>query len=523
MPRFSPDGTRLLFVSNETGDYEVYVVDLDGGEPTNLTNDPAIDDRAAWSPDGTRIAFRSERSGNSEIHVMDADGGCVMQLTDNPASDQHPKWLPDGSGILFQSTRDQEESDILVMRADGEMVTPVIAHAARDRSGSWDPSNFTAPGYPPPTRPDPLFGDHLLLTFADADDGISELAIWNLAGPEAVVNLTGELGLRAAHGAWSPDGTEIAFEADDDTASFQIWIVDAAGNNARRLPVQGEAPAWSPDGRTIAYAGLVGLSLIDARGCDDRTIYEYALEDRVLDTQWSPDGGTIVFRMTPVDGDSHIYALSMPDLELTQLTFEGQNVEPAISPDGTQIAFKAFGRGPESIWVMNLDGSDQRPLYGGTTNDFHPTWSPDGSHIAVETIREDSRAVITVRLSDGEITDVVELPVDAGRWNEPVWYPLAGAGEEADPTPTSTTTTTGPTTTTLPPEATTTTLGAAAAPSDSGGGIPTIVWILLLVAAMLAAFAGGVFYVTRRAAAAGGSSTSEPPPPPPPAPLPDEE
>ncbi|UCC48931.1 MAG: PD40 domain-containing protein, partial [Gemmatimonadota bacterium] len=76
------------------GNYEIYVMNADGSNPVRLTDNPAGDYEPAWSPDGTRIAFMSYRDGNYEIYVMEADGSNPARLTDNPAGDNHPAWSP---------------------------------------------------------------------------------------------------------------------------------------------------------------------------------------------------------------------------------------------------------------------------------------------------------------------------------------------------------------------------------------------------------------------------------------------
>ena len=70
-PNWSPDGTRITFISDRDGNNEIYVMDADGSNQTNLTNNDVWDDFPNWSPDGTKIAFSSSRDGNIEIYVMD--------------------------------------------------------------------------------------------------------------------------------------------------------------------------------------------------------------------------------------------------------------------------------------------------------------------------------------------------------------------------------------------------------------------------------------------------------------------
>ena len=98
---WSPDGKQLVFDSTRNGSWEIFVMDADGSNVQRLTHNDKVDARPVWSPDGQRIAFHSDRDGSSdqpevwsefEIYVMDADGGNVERLTDNNHYDGHPDW-----------------------------------------------------------------------------------------------------------------------------------------------------------------------------------------------------------------------------------------------------------------------------------------------------------------------------------------------------------------------------------------------------------------------------------------------
>ena len=80
-------------MSDRELDYEIYVMDADGANQINLTNNFADDERPTWSPDGQRIAFQSDRNGDYEIYVMNADGTNQVNITNNPAADDvMPAW-----------------------------------------------------------------------------------------------------------------------------------------------------------------------------------------------------------------------------------------------------------------------------------------------------------------------------------------------------------------------------------------------------------------------------------------------
>jgi Tol biopolymer transport system component len=129
---------KIAFMSTRDGHYEVYSMDIDGANQTNLTNSPADNFNPAWSPDGTAIAFASERDGNREIYVMDADGANQTNLTNSPADDFHPAWSPDGTAIAFASERD-DNYEIYVMDADGANRARLTSHPATDWTPTWSP------------------------------------------------------------------------------------------------------------------------------------------------------------------------------------------------------------------------------------------------------------------------------------------------------------------------------------------------------------------------------------------------
>ena len=141
LPVWSPDGSKILFLSDRDGPGEIFSMNPDGTQQTNLTANPAADGWPAWSPDGTKIAFQSYRDGNAEIYVMNANGSGVSRLTSNASFDGGPSWSPDGSRIAFESDRDGD-SEIYVMNADGSGQAQLTTHPALDGFPVWTESRW---------------------------------------------------------------------------------------------------------------------------------------------------------------------------------------------------------------------------------------------------------------------------------------------------------------------------------------------------------------------------------------------
>lgn len=100
-PRLSRDGTHVLYQSNRTGTWQLYVLDVASRTSRALTTGTANNNLPDWDPDNRRIAFVSDRDGNEEIYLMEGDN--VRRLTTRAGRDIHPYFSPDGKKLLFNS------------------------------------------------------------------------------------------------------------------------------------------------------------------------------------------------------------------------------------------------------------------------------------------------------------------------------------------------------------------------------------------------------------------------------------
>ena len=191
---------------------------------------------------------------------------------------------------------------------------------------------------------------------------------------------------------------DIVFLSDRDGSS-DIYVMQDDGSHIRRVTATRFAKgglAWSPDGRQIAFDADLNsavqpqqadIFLINADGTGERNLTEHP----ALDTSkcWSPDGTHLVFSSTR-DGNWELHRMEIATREVRQLTRLGFASAPDWSPDGRYIAFEHEGSEGRHIYIMNADGKNIRPLLRRLRKGRFGTsimvssfakWSPDGKYI----------------------------------------------------------------------------------------------------------------------------------------------
>ncbi|TGC09498.1 TolB family protein [Methanolobus halotolerans] len=133
-PSVSPDGTRVAYISRLAGNYDVWIMDIDGTNSKRITDSPGHESSPSWSPDGSKLIY----SLDGDILVQNTDGINPIVLTSNSYDNIDPAYSPDGSMIVFSSDQ-SGDYDLWLMGADGKGFTMLTSAASDERAPAWSP------------------------------------------------------------------------------------------------------------------------------------------------------------------------------------------------------------------------------------------------------------------------------------------------------------------------------------------------------------------------------------------------
>jgi Tol biopolymer transport system component/DNA-binding winged helix-turn-helix (wHTH) protein len=353
-PTISPDGTLIAYASNQSGNFDIWVRPVVGGEPFALTADPADDTQPDWSPDGKWIAFRSERTWTHAGSQRSTGGLFRVSVADRRVerisqSGFFPQISPDGARLVFNSSA-FASSTYYLAAADGTGAVPIAGAPSVMAS-----SELTAIGWHPAGR----------LVFLHRHDG--RLRLSSLA----------------------PDSRTIV---EHDTAAVQARVSALAITIADREPL-----AWSADGRTLYFVGQTdGLRSLWQITVDPASLSMRDGPRRITAAAGEWNGHPVA---TPSGGVAFASSTSARRVWLTRLDTSGRTLaealtpatpaewnasQPALSPDGREMVIQVVPMGwPRELRLVRLDGGTHRRLRALADDEsvFMTHWSPDGRRL----------------------------------------------------------------------------------------------------------------------------------------------
>jgi Tol biopolymer transport system component/DNA-binding winged helix-turn-helix (wHTH) protein len=377
---------------------------------TRITFDEGLQNEPTWSPDGRYIAYSSDRGGKFDIWVQQVSGGDPIQITKGPGRHWQPQWSPDGKYIVYRS----EEGN------GGIYVIPALGGAGLDRK--------IAPfGYYPQWSPNSL--QVLFQTQLTALGYSNRFYVAQLDGSaprEVLADFIAQNKLWARSAVWYPDGKRVTVWAGDVSPSPVFWTVSLAGGSGTKMEIapavqrklaeasgEGEAGeqrgeysfSWSPSGDAIYFErGYRGARNIWKMTVDPKTQRASGI-DR-LTTGPGPDAGVAV----SADGRRLAFTAKSQRIRTWLFPFEAttghlkgggeaitspgrMSVDPTLSRDGTKVAYRvphgeslgpSYGDVRNEVWVKSLLDGHESPLIADDYSRWLARWSPNGMQLAYE-------------------------------------------------------------------------------------------------------------------------------------------
>jgi Tol biopolymer transport system component/C-terminal processing protease CtpA/Prc len=401
-PLYSPDGSKLAFMSTRTGGGDIYVLTFSTGALQRLTKGDGLEALEGWSADGRWVYFAStahDVAGMNDIYRVAAAGGTPMLVTDDRYVNEFGATAsPDGSQLVIaargiansqwwrRGSSHIDQSELWLLSGLDQDTPTYTLLSERDSRQVW-----------------PLWAsDGRSVLYVSDRGGAENLWRRDLPGPTdaALAEARGRQVTQFADGrllfpTLAANGRTVAFERD-----FAIWTMDTTSNAATRVPITFRGAvatpvperrrqtngfsdlALSPDGKKVAFTSRGILFAASAKDAGDatRVTTEPGLVSQPV---WAPDSRRLVY-VAAREGTQRLYLYDfVANTERALTTSAGVDLSPVFSPDGTQLAFL---RDRRELRVLTMASGEERVLASGMFADAIdtpvPVWSPSGEWIA---------------------------------------------------------------------------------------------------------------------------------------------
>lgn len=422
-PDWAPDGGTIVFQSYRDGVFNLWTIRPDGTQARQLTQGPYDHREPRYSPDGRYIAFSSDLRGSYGIFVYDTTTGVIRAVVDGTEEEYEPTWSPDGTRIAFVVADTRIDVVDVATSVRSTLVSVPLGQVIHQPQ--WLPDGSTVVyhlfhsglndlmvGTTPLVTGEEVFPFRASFTadgryYYTANGRVHRRPLGTGGGAPATV------GFAAAVQVKTPAYTKRRRDFDSGTPKQVVGI---------------GSPVLSPDGRSVAFRALNDIYTMRLGGKPTALTGDRWWKS---DPDWSPDGRRLAYA-TDRSGTLNLWVRDLASGADTQVTFFTQSAAVSCrwSPDGTLLAYLDQNG---AVWTVDVASGDVQQVFEATFEPGRPTWSRDGTVIAISAVRPYSRRyreglskILLVNRRTGEATYVDPAPdrsIQTRGDDGPVWSP----------------------------------------------------------------------------------------------------
>jgi len=420
----SPDGRFVAFSSSSEGTTNIWVKQIAGDDPYQVTKGDGNDSTPIWSPDGEQLAFASNRDGQNGIWTVPFFGNSAPRLVKSMDANLWPylkRWSRDGNALYYQLGVNLYSVDLRSGEANQLTQSDMSTPSVYDFSISPDENR---------------------IAYIQNKDGQADVYVFSRQGGQ-IIQVTKDAE-EDRNPVWLPDGERLIYSSYRDGV-YQICLASIDGRKQEQVTV-GESDLWisdvSADGSKILYTSskedcdIWGVSLADGEESEITSADGVEIWPDV-----SPDGNSILYQYIkePSDGRRILQGTLIGkrlDGGSEKAVVVSNGFDPQWSPDGKQVAFLRASGNIRDLWVVKTVGGAEQQLTNGDVsmipfsrlpyNRFHVkdySWSPRGDRIAYTSIENNLSNIYEVDVNSSDKSMVSNNMDSDLSLSCPLWSP----------------------------------------------------------------------------------------------------
>ena len=235
---YSPNGNKIVFESNRSGNWDIYMMDADGKNQQKITAKKSDDRRPSWHPSGKIILFESDRGGKTELYTIAIKNRKIRKISNSAINGEliFGNFSPNGKYVAVSAKESDEKSNIILMKKNGKNIKRLTSNQLRNYYPKWSPNG------------------NEIVYFSRKHTNNQDDEIYRLNVKDGKEFRLTNWPTHNFCPTWSSDGRRIAYVTSMEGTRPEIYIMNADGSNKTRVTDNQDGdtlPNWSPAGNKL--------------------------------------------------------------------------------------------------------------------------------------------------------------------------------------------------------------------------------------------------------------------------------